>query len=69
MTTSTNDNVETAHRLAYSVEEAGQMIGLCRRTIYELMTSGQLRSVKIGRRRLVRHTDLVEFLARLEPAA
>ncbi len=53
-------------KLAYSVIEAGEMIGVCRRTIYELLTSGQLRSVRIGRRRLVRHDDLAEFVADLE---
>ncbi|MGB5759070.1 MAG: helix-turn-helix domain-containing protein [Acidimicrobiales bacterium] len=49
-------------QLAYSVPDAAAMIGISRRTCYELMTSGQLRSVKLGRRRLIRHTDLVAFV-------
>jgi excisionase family DNA binding protein len=60
---------EPMAKLAYSVTEAGEMIGVCRRTVYELLTNGELRSVKIGRRRLVRHNDLVAFLAALEEAA
>lgn len=54
-------------RLAYSVDEAADMIGISRRSIYELLRSGQLRSVKIGARRLVRRSDLDTFLEELEP--
>ncbi len=57
------------HRLAYSVEEAGQMIGISRRTIYELIRSGQLVSIKIGSRRLVRHVDLERYLDSVSAAA
>jgi excisionase family DNA binding protein len=58
-----NDEPQTPGvQLAYSVPDAAAMIGISRRTCYELMTSGQLRSVKLGRRRLVRHTDLVAFV-------
>jgi excisionase family DNA binding protein len=55
-----------APQLAYSVPDAAAMIGISRRTCYELMTSGQLRSVKLGRRRLVRHSDLVAFVDALD---
>jgi excisionase family DNA binding protein len=63
----TND-VQALPKLAYSVEEAGEVIGISRRTIYELMSSGALTSVKIGSRRLVRHDDLADFLRRLDSA-
>lgn len=39
---------------AVSVEDAMQMIGIGRTKIYDLINSGELPSVKIGRRRLVR---------------
>jgi len=52
-------------KLAYSVPEAAELLSICRRTCYELMTSGRLRSVKLGRRRLVRHSDLVAFVESL----
>lgn len=63
------DAPSIGHRLAYGVEEAATMIGVSRRTCYELMTAGQLRSVKLGRRRLIRHSDLVAFVDALDEAA
>lgn len=53
-------------RLAYGVEDAAAMIGVSRRTCYELMTAGRLRSVKLGRRRLIRHSDLAAFVEALD---
>jgi excisionase family DNA binding protein len=40
-------------RVAYSPTEAALVTGLSRNTIYELIGSGQLRSVKVGGRRLI----------------
>ena len=37
----------------YRVEEAAEALRLSRSAIYELIRSGQLRSVKVGRRRLI----------------
>lgn len=48
-----------------SVPEVEVKTGLGRTTVYGLMTNGDLRSVKIGRRRLVRSEDLDAFLAGL----
>lgn len=56
-------------RLAWSVEEAAEILGISRRTIYELLRAGTLRSVKIGSRRLIRQSDLEEFLLGLGNAA
>ena len=53
-------------RLAYSVEEAAEAIGISPRQIYLLLRSGELGSVKIGKRRLIRLTDLTTFLASLD---
>ena len=54
--------IEVASRLAYSVDEAAALIGISRRSIYELLRSHQLGSIKIGSRRLIRHSDLERFL-------
>ncbi len=43
----------TAHRLAYRVKEAADVIGLGRSTLYDLMAKGTLRFVKIGNTRLI----------------
>jgi excisionase family DNA binding protein len=53
-------------KLAYSVQEAGELVGLSRRMLYELMRTGELGSVKVGKRRLIRHADLERFLAQLD---
>jgi excisionase family DNA binding protein len=53
--------------LALSVEEAARVVGISRRQIYEEITRGRLRTVKVGKRRLVPHDDLKHWL-RTRPA-
>ena len=50
-------------RLAYSPSEAAELLGLSRARVYELMASGDLPSLRIGRSRRIRHEALVAFLA------
>lgn len=40
-------------REAVSIVEATRLTGLSRSTIYELLREGRLKSIKIGRRRLI----------------
>ena len=42
-----------------------QRLNVGRSTVFALVASGELRSVKIGRRRLVPETALVEFIENL----
>jgi excisionase family DNA binding protein len=49
-------------RLAYSVAEAAAVSNLSRSKLYELLGSGELHSVKIAGRRLIRHCDLLALL-------
>ena len=51
--------------LMYRVDEAAVALRLSRSSIYELIRSGQLRTVKHGRRRLVPVTALAEYVASL----
>jgi excisionase family DNA binding protein len=44
----------TDDRLAVSVEDAAAMAGIGRTTLYSALGSGALRSLKIGKRRLIR---------------
>lgn len=60
---------DMTERIAYGVADAGEQIGLSRRTICELIASGRLASIKVGRRRLVRHVDLIDFINRQVDAA
>jgi excisionase family DNA binding protein len=47
--------------------DAGKALGgLGRTKVYELISSGELRTVKIGRRRFVPATAVEEYVARLE---
>lgn len=55
-------------RLAYSTEEAAGMLGICRQEVSKLIHEGKLPARRYGRRVLVTHEALVEFLSRL-PAA
>ena len=48
--------------LAYRVGEAAEALRLSRSVIYELIRSGQLRTVKQGSRRLVPVTALHDYL-------
>ena len=51
-----------AEWLAYSVDEAARMTGLSRDLLYDQMRRGNLRYVKIGRRRLITRQHLEQFL-------
>jgi excisionase family DNA binding protein len=55
--------------LMYRVDEAAAALRLRRSSVYELIRSGQLRSVKQGRRRLVPVTALADYVASLGGAA
>jgi excisionase family DNA binding protein len=52
-------------KLAYSVSEAAEALGIGRSLVYELMASGRLSSLKLGSRRLILHTHLEDFLRTL----
>ena len=52
-----------AERLAYSPEEAADLLGVSRELVHDLLRTGQLCSVKAGRRRLIGKHHLEEFLA------
>jgi excisionase family DNA binding protein len=53
-----------ADRLAYSPDEAAELLGISRELVHDLLRTGQLGSVKAGRRRLIGRHHLEEFLAR-----
>jgi excisionase family DNA binding protein len=52
-----------AERLAFSPEEAAELLGISRELVHDLLRTGQLGSVKAGRRRLIGKHHLEEFLA------
>ena len=52
-------------RLLYTVEEAAQTLGLGRTKAYDLIKSGELASVRIGRSRRIPSEALTAFIAQL----
>ena len=53
-------------RLAYSPGELAEALGCTREHVHNLIRRGELPSLKLGRRRLIRAEVLHDLLARLE---
>ena len=49
-------------RLTFSVSEAADAAGLSRATIYRLIASGDVRSVKVADRRLIPRNEIYRLL-------
>lgn len=52
--------------LSVGVETAASIVGLGRTTLYKHVMAGNLPSIRIGKRRLVRRAALQDWLERLE---
>ncbi|WP_298829382.1 excisionase family DNA-binding protein [uncultured Piscinibacter sp.] len=50
--------------LNHSPERAGVRLGVSTRKVYEAIASGELRSFKLGKRRLIPDTELQRFVQR-----
>lgn len=61
--------MEMKNRLALSPAEVAATLGVCRRTIENLFSAGELPRRKIGRRTVVLVSDLEIFLKRDHRAA
>ena len=53
-------------RLVYTVAEAGEMLGISRAFVYELVARGELPVIKLGRRRLVPKVGLLALVGQSE---
>lgn len=49
-----------------SIEQVMARLNVGRSTVYGVLASGELRSCKIGQRRLISESALVEYIERLE---
>ena len=54
-----------SNKIAYSPQEVASATSLSLRMIMRLIASGELKSFKVGRRRIVRSRDLNAFLRRV----
>ena len=59
----------SAPRLSYRIAEFSEATGICRTRLYEEISAGRLRTVKLGRCTLVMAEDAQAFLANLRGAA
>lgn len=55
--------------MVYTINETCDALRLSRYTVYELINTGQLHSIKIGHRRMVAHVDLHAFVEERRQAA
>lgn len=60
------DASAVSQRLAVSPEEAARLIGVGRTTIFAALKAGRLRSSKLGARRLIKTSAIVEWIDTLE---
>lgn len=56
-------------QLMYRVPEAASTLRISRSALYELIRSRQIRSVTVGRTRLISHNALTEYIDNLEKEA
>jgi excisionase family DNA binding protein len=59
---------ERAPRALLSVEQAAEQLSIGRTTMYALVKSGQIKSVRVGRRRLIPAPELPAFVQRITAA-
>ena len=53
----------TESTLTLSTDEAGRLLGISRTKVFDLLGSGELRSMKIGRRRRIPTAEVERFIA------
>lgn len=59
--------LDKSTRLAFSVDEAAEIIGVSRAKLYQLFSSGLIARRKIGSRTVILADDLARFLGGLPP--
>lgn len=60
---------DTTRRLAYPIPESAYLLGISARGLYRLIDAGHLRTVKLGRRRLVPADELDRMIHQPSAAA
>ncbi len=61
-TAATHNRVRPLQPMAISIAEATEIIGVSRSKIYQLLAENKLRSFTVGRRRLIRSADALDFV-------
>ena len=63
-----NNTNQAARQLSYTVNQAAAQLGIGRTMLYGLIQTGDLTPIKLRRRTLLGHDDLVALLERMTPA-
>lgn len=63
------DGLRVAPKLAHTIKEVLDILGISRSTLYTLLGQGDLKAVKLGKRTLILNRDLLEWLDRLPPTS
>jgi excisionase family DNA binding protein len=69
MTEQLMDEVHRLNARLNQIEDVMDRLGIGRSTVFGLLASRELRSVKIGRRRLVPEQAIIDFVAKLDAQA
>jgi excisionase family DNA binding protein len=56
---------DTTPRVLLSIEAAAERLSIGRTTMYALVKSGQIKTVRVGRRRLVPTDELTAYINRI----
>jgi len=62
ISTSSPSHVAADDRLVFTVAEAGELLGISRALVYELVARGDLPVIRLGRRRLVPKVALLALV-------
>lgn len=55
--------------LLHDVASAVQMLGVSRTRLFEEIKAGHIEAVKLGKRTMIKHSELVRYVDSLEPTA
>lgn len=69
MPTDLQDQVDQSNSHLWPVETVMSRLSIGRTQVFALIANGQLRSVKVGRRRLVSEAAIREFIEKIDGAA
>jgi excisionase family DNA binding protein len=58
-----NSDTSGVAPIAYTVNKAVMVSGMSRPVIYREIKAGRLRSLTVGKRRLIMHSDLLSYFA------
>lgn len=66
LTPELQEQLDQLNSRLWPVESVMERLSLGRSTVFALIASGDLRSVKVGRRRLVSEAAITEYIARID---